>query len=146
MTGRHVVLLCGPPGAGKTTAAHASGLPVYDRDDAHWQSEANWNSELAKLGRDRSAQAVVIRSGATSSARARTARMIAATQTYVVLAPREELRRRVRDRGREDMVRTLMGIDQWLSRYERDDKVRDFLGWAALDAQLEQPGTTSTDW
>lgn len=146
MTGRHVVLLCGPPGAGKTTAAHASGLTVYDRDDAQWQSDAHWNAELAKLGRARSVQAVVIRSGATSSARARTARLIAATQVFIVLAPREELRRRVRARGREDMVRTLMGIDRWLGRFDRDDQARDFLGWDTLDLQLEQAGTTSTDW
>lgn len=143
---RRVVLLCGPPGAGKTTAAHASGLPVYDRDDPHWISESHWTMALTKLGRSAAVRAVVIRSGASSTARARTARLIAATDVRLVIASRDELRRRVRDRGREDMVRTLMGIDQWFTRFDRNDGTPDFIGWPEILGQVDETGVTSTDW
>lgn len=49
--GRVVVLLCGPPGAGKTTAARASGLDVYDRDDPHWPDERTFRAGIANSPR-----------------------------------------------------------------------------------------------
>lgn len=143
---RKVVLLCGPPGAGKTTIAHGSGLPVFDRDDAHWTSEAQFREALAALGQQRGARAVVIRSGASSTSRRATTDLIRATHAYLVTAPADELGRRVRARGRDDLVPTLMGIDRWWSRHDRDDGVLDFPGWAAIDLDRTDPGVTSTDW
>ena len=66
---RLVVLLFGPAGAGKTTAARSSGLTVFDRDDEKWSGERQFTQALRRLALDPSARAVVIRSGATSSAR-----------------------------------------------------------------------------
>ncbi len=128
---RIVVLLCGPPGAGKSTAARASGLSVFDRDDARWRTDAEFAAALDRVGADTAARAVVIRAGATSTARARAARTVAATSTFVMLAPRDVLIDRVRRRGRGDRVRTIAGVDRWLARFDRDDGVRDFPGWAA---------------
>lgn len=134
---RTVVLLAGPPGAGKTTAARASGLPVYDRDDERWASDREFTAALELLGRTPHARAVVIRSGATSEARAKAAALVSATATFVLTAPADVLRHRVRGRGRDDRVRTLAGIDTWLARFDRRDGVRDFPGWdVALQPDL----------
>lgn len=128
-TDRTVVLLCGPAGAGKTTAARASGLTVYDRDDDHWTGEKEFTTALAALATSQGAQAVVIRSGATSSARARAAQTIGATHVYLLLEEPAELERRVRQRDRMDKVRGVVSITSWFDRFDRDDRVASFPGW-----------------
>ncbi len=126
---RLVVLLCGPAGAGKTTAARASGLVVYDRDDDQWTSEKQFTAALSRLKSDRHARAVVIRAGATSSARAKAAALIGATHTRLLLADRAELGRRVAHRNRADKQHGLASISDWLTRFDRDDGVLDYAGW-----------------
>lgn len=143
---RRVVMLCGPPGAGKTTAARTSGLTVYDRDDDHWTGEAHFRSALRRLARDRAARAVVIRSGATSNARAAAAELMGATHTFLLVEDAAVLRDRIRRRHRADMVATLIAVDTWLTRFDRRDGCPPFAGWAALDAPADAPGATSTDW
>ncbi|BDZ40810.1 hypothetical protein GCM10025865_01090 [Paraoerskovia sediminicola] len=128
-TDRAVIILCGPPGAGKTTAARASGLPVFDRDDPQWQGEAHFRAALAQLGRTKDARAVVIRSGATSSARAQAASLVGATAVYLLTATRAELRRRIADRGRPDTAGAIRGVDSWLKQHDRSDGVPEFPGW-----------------
>ncbi|NWN89197.1 MAG: hypothetical protein HLX51_11770 [Micrococcaceae bacterium] len=140
---RTVVLLCGPPGAGKSTVARKSGLTVFDRDDEHWLSERHFTDALKRLREDPAARAVVIRSGATSSARHRAAAMVGATDTYMLTAPRDELLQRVRDRGRNAM-REQAGVKQWLDSFDGHDGVRRFPGWPAVFG--EGIGTTSRKW
>jgi predicted kinase len=98
---RTVILLCGPPGAGKTTLARNSGLTVYDMDDPEWNgSEAAFRVAITDIGYDDEAQAVVIRAGATQAARTATAALIAATEIKVIDTPLDECIRRIRQRAR----------------------------------------------
>lgn len=132
MAGRRVVILCGPPGAGKTTAARASGLLVFDRDDDRWSSEREFTDALRLLAHDAHAQAVVIRSGASSSARAKWSRMVAATHVFMVMASPAECVRRVRERGRDDLRNGVAAVPRWFESFDERDGVQLFLGWGAL--------------
>jgi ribose 1,5-bisphosphokinase PhnN len=141
---RTVVLLCGPTGAGKTTLARESGLTVYDRDDPQWLSERHFTAALECIATDSHARAVVIRSGATSSARARAARLVRATHTFVVTAAdRDELARRIRQRARGDEGRTSASLDRWFDRFDDDDHVLSFASWPAVLEPTSVMGVTS---
>ncbi|QSZ53287.1 hypothetical protein RI444_15370 [Paenarthrobacter sp. AT5] len=141
---RTVVVLCGPPGAGKTTAARQSGLKVFDRDDPEWMSERHFTDALAAIATDPNAQAVVIRTGATSAARAKAAQLVAATHVFLLTADQNELAQRIRQRDRADKVNTLVGVRTWFQRFDGTDGVTDFPGWSGI----HQPdlGTVSEDW
>lgn len=129
---RLVVVLFGPPGAGKTTTAHQSGLTTYDRDDPHWDNDQHFTAALDQLGRTPNARAVVIRSGATSAARQRTTRQVGATHTYLILATHDELGRRITQRNRADKARTLAGVTTWWNRHDNNDHTPTFPGWHTI--------------
>jgi hypothetical protein len=126
---RTVVLICGPPGAGKTTLAHqlaaAQGLTVYDRDDPLWAGERHFRAALALLGRNPTARAAVIRAGATRSARARAAALIGATDIKILAVSADECRRRVIARGPRAKIRTatqLAAINRWWTSFQPDGR------------------------
>lgn len=130
---RTVVLLFGPPASGKTTRAREYGLPLYDKDDPQWSGEAHFVEALASLGSSATAQAVVIRTGATASSRAKWTQLVRPTQTHMLNPGREECERRARARG-GDVRRDLAAIGDWFARHEPEKTRSNWINprWASV--------------
>ncbi len=131
VTDRLVVLLFGPPGAGKTTLARQSGLLVYDRDDPEWgQDETRFRAALVQLGRQPDARAVVIRAGSTASARAKHQRMVQATHAWMLYVEPDVAHHRVKIRARDP--KDHVNVVNWFTRYDHGSDVPPWPGsWEA---------------
>lgn len=118
---RRVVLICGPPGAGKTTYAHTLGLSVYDLDDDQWGfNEGLFRSALIRVREDPKARAAVIRTAPTLSARQRAASMCGATDVVVLDTDLDTCLIRIRKRGRTNppLRYQINGAKKWWETYE----------------------------
>lgn len=118
---RRVLLIFGPPGAGKSTLAAVSGLAVFDRDDPHWL-EHDFPQALARIGRDPHAQAAVVRTGATPAARRATVDLVRPTETQLLLTPAATCVQRITARRRTPpSLRTqIAAAHDWWRRYQPD--------------------------
>jgi hypothetical protein len=97
---------------------------VYDLDDPQWQGSAKaFSQALAILGQTPGAQAVVIRAGATRSARANAAALVGATETKVITLDQAECIRRVIQRGRPrpSLNRQVAAVARWWRDYQPDE-------------------------
>ncbi|MFG2054768.1 AAA family ATPase [Micromonospora sp. NPDC048930] len=132
--GRQVVLVCGPPCAGKNTYAAARARPgdlVVDSDDLarrlgsprrwhhedrYWQAaQEHWWQLAAAVGRDPAARAWVIRCAASAAERQRIADLVDATAVVVLVPPAATLMRRAAARPHRSRTRAL--IVRWLAGY-----------------------------
>lgn len=121
---RRVVLIFGPPGSGKTTLAHTLGLQVFDRDDPHWRNEQHFSAALKAIGLNPHAQAAVIRAGASSTSRKRTATLTKATEQRILDVDPDTCIARVHRRGR-NVQREVAGVRQWWAVYTKQAKRPD---------------------
>jgi len=151
---RLVILLFGPPGAGKSTTARElaadHNLKLYDRDDRQWTSERQFRAALGAVGQAQDVRAVVIRSGATSTARAKACQLVRATHGYLLDPGPDACTQRVRARRRGDLVATVRAVATWYATHDHADRVPAWPGWLEdhstwRPVQLTQRGTSYAD-
>jgi len=121
---RKVILIAGPPGAGKTTLAHTYGLEVYDLDDEKWNGNNGlFTANLRLLRENPAARAVVIRTAASLSARQKAASLCGATEVVVLDTPLPVCIERIRQRRRTEppIGYQIAGARKWWHEYEPGD-------------------------
>lgn len=108
---RHVVLVAGAPGSGKSTYARALGLPHLEREQ-YASDEAFKDAVVAACEPDE-ARVVVVRCCPTVREQETWRHVMRATDVVVMPTSQAECRRRVMARGRERWRSEMHGVTWW---------------------------------
>lgn len=111
--GREVVLIVGPPGAGKSTKAAGLGLPYLEREQ-YGSDHAYQRAVLAQCSRP-DARAVVIRTCETLAEQEQWTDMTGATRVETMTTPMDECIRRCHGRGRPAWRGEVSSIKRWFA-------------------------------
>lgn len=95
---RHVVLVCGPPGSGKSTFARTLGLPVYEAEA--YRTDRAFVLAVLRAVEPEEARVAVVRCCPTPEDRAAWARTLRATRVVRMNTPLDVCIERIRQRGR----------------------------------------------
>ena len=113
--GRRVVLIVGPPGAGKTTLAttmaEAEDLQHIERED--YEDDDQYKREAHRLAHEPDAQLITIRCCITMEEQAEWVGRIDPTETIIVDTPEREAIHRCKMRGRANWRSEVVAVRRW---------------------------------